>query len=111
MRLPIDANHMSFICGGEPTPVVDFETKRPKLDDTGTPLYQLNVLAVSGTEAEVLTVKVPGEPKGLSVGAALRVTGLVAQPYKMTDREGKERQGLTYRATSIDPARAERAAS
>ena len=39
MRLPIDTSSISFLCALAPEPVLDFETKRPRADENGEPLY------------------------------------------------------------------------
>ena len=106
MRLPIDTNLVSFICAGAPEAVVDFESRRPKTDETGTPLYQVALVAMSDGVAEVIAVKVPGEPKGISQGAQVRPTGLIALPWAMGDRSG-----VAYRATRIEPVAPARAGS
>ena len=39
MKLPIDTSAIAFLCAMAPEPVVDFETKRPRADENGEPLY------------------------------------------------------------------------
>jgi hypothetical protein len=39
MRLPIDTSAISFLCALAAEPVLDFETKRPRADENGEPLY------------------------------------------------------------------------
>ena len=43
MKLPIDTVGLTFMCASEPEPVLDFETKNPKADENGEPLYGLQV--------------------------------------------------------------------
>jgi len=88
MRLPIDTSGLTLLVGLAPEPVVDFETRRPKADENGEPLYQLQLVALGGEGAEVITVKVAGEPKGLVAGVPVKVLGLVALPWSMGDRSG-----------------------
>ena len=106
MKLPIDTAGMTFIAAGSPEAVVDFETKAAKLDDTGQPLFALQVVALVDGGAEVLSVKVVGEPKGVLQGSGLKLVGLTAQPWAMGDRSG-----VAFRAARIEPAGAGRAAS
>jgi hypothetical protein len=40
MKLPVDTSTIAFLCAVEAEPVVDFETKRPRADENGEPLYQ-----------------------------------------------------------------------
>jgi hypothetical protein len=83
-----------------PEPVVDFETKRPRADDNGEPLYVVQLVALAEQSAEILAVKVPGMPgPGLRQGHPVKVVGLVAQPWTMGDRSG-----VAFRAARIEPA-------
>jgi hypothetical protein len=102
MRLPIDTTNLGFICAGNPEAVVDFDTRRPKTDETGTPLFAVPLVAMADGTAEVISVKVAGEPKGVATGAPVRLAGLVALPWSMGDRSG-----VAYRATRIEPTRTE----
>lgn len=99
MDLPIDINQLTFICAGEPAPVVDYDSGRPKTDRTGTPLFQVPLLAMTDGAAEVLKVKVPGQPQGLTTGAPVRPDGLVSSPWTIGDNSG-----VAYRARTIRPA-------
>lgn len=99
MRLPIDTSSLTFLCAVGPEPVVDFDTKRPKVED-GVPLFAVQLVALGDGGAEVVTVKVAGEPpKGVAQGATVRVDGLVASPWSMGDRSG-----VAFRAERIEPA-------
>jgi hypothetical protein len=87
--------------------VVDFETKRPRADDNGEPLYVVQLVALAENSAEILAVKVPGMPgPGLRQGHPVKVVGLVAQPWTMGDRSG-----VAFRAARIEPAMAQAKAS
>lgn len=98
MRLPIDTTSLAFICAGQPEAVVEFETRRPKTDESGVPLYQVPLVAMADGDAEVIAVKVAGEPTGLVQGAPVRITGLSALPWTMGDRSG-----ISYRASRLQP--------
>lgn len=106
MKLPIDTAGMVFIAAGPPEAVVDFETKAVKLDDSGQPVFGLQVVALVDGGADVLSVKVVGEPKGISQGTALKLIGLTAQPWAMGDRSG-----VAFRAARVESTGAGRAAS
>ncbi len=99
MRLPIDTEQMTFLAVAGPEAVLDYETKTPKADANGEPLYAVSVVAMHDGAAEILSVKVAGDPAGVTQGAALYVTGLVALPWSMGDRAG-----VSYRAQRITPA-------
>jgi hypothetical protein len=88
MRLPIDTQAMGFIAAGPAEPVLDYDTRRPKTDVNGEPIFALKVMAMAGGQVEVLAVKVPGEPKGVVSGIQVRLVGLSALPYEMKDRSG-----------------------
>ena len=98
MKLPVDTSAIAFLCAVEAEPVVDFETKRPRADENGEPLYLVQLIAMTDGAAEILAVKVPGLPSGLRQGHPVKVHGLVAQPWSMNDRAG-----VAFRAARIEP--------
>ena len=107
MKLPIDTSAIAFLCAMAPEPVIDFETKRPRADENGEPLYTVQLLAMGEDSADLIAVKVPGVPSSaIRQGAPLKVTGLVAQPWTMADRSG-----VSFRAARIEPAIAQAKAS
>jgi hypothetical protein len=100
MRLPIDTSAISFLCALAPEPVVDFETRRPKADENGEPLFVVQLLAMGEDGADLIAVKVPGVlSSGIRQGHPVKVTGLVAQPWSMNDRAG-----VAFRAARVEPA-------
>ena len=99
MKLPVDTSAIAFLCALEPQPVLDFETRRPRADGNGEPLYVVQLIALGEGEAEILAVKVPGQPSGIRQGLPVKVTGLVAQPWSMNDRSG-----VAFRAARVEPA-------
>jgi hypothetical protein len=46
-RLPIDTVAVQFMSAGLPEPVLDFETRAPKLDTNGQPIYSVHLFAIS----------------------------------------------------------------
>ena len=107
MKLPVDTSAIAFLCALAPEPVVDFETRRPKADENGEPLYVVQLIAMTDGAAEIIAVKVPGQPgPGIRQGHPVKVTGLVAQPWTMNDRSG-----VSFRAARIEPAIAQAKAS
>jgi hypothetical protein len=99
MKLPVDTSAIAFLCAVEAEPVVDFETKRPRADENGEPLYMVQLIAMTDGAADIIAVKVPGMPSGLRQGHPVKVLGLVAQPWTMADRSG-----VAFRAARIEPA-------
>jgi hypothetical protein len=100
LRLPIDTSAISFLCALAPEPVVDFETKRPRADENGEPLYVIQLLAMGDGSADLIAVKVAGvPPSAIRQGHPVKVTGLVAQPWTMNDRSG-----VSFRAARVEPA-------
>jgi hypothetical protein len=106
VKLPIDTSAIAFLCAMAPEPVVDFETKRPRADENGEPLYTVQLLVMGEDSADLIAVKVPGMPSGIRQGHPVKVTGLVAQPWTMADRSG-----VSFRAARIEPAMAAAKAS
>ena len=107
MKLAIDTSAIAFLCAMAPEPLVDFEAKRPRADENGEPLYVIELLAMGEDSADLLAVKVPGQPsQAIRQGAPVKVTGLVAQPWTMNDRAG-----VAFRAARIEPVVAQAKAS
>jgi hypothetical protein len=100
VKLPIDTSAIAFLCALAPEPVVDFETRRPKADENGEPLYVIQLLVMGEDSADLIAVKVPGVlSSGIRQGHPVKVHGLVAQPWTMNDRAG-----VAFRAARIEPA-------
>ena len=101
MKLPIDTSAIAFLCALAPEPVVDFETRRPKADENGEPLYVVQLLVMGEDSADLIAVKVPGVPsQGIRQGAPVKVSGLVAQPH-IGDRQQDDQGQLQ----AVDPGR------
>ena len=96
MKLPIDTSGMTFMCAAPARPVTDFETGQPKADANGELLFNLQVVALDEDGAQIISVKVPGDPK-VGQGAMLGLEGLVAMPWSMNDRSG-----VAFRATGVE---------
>jgi hypothetical protein len=100
MKLPVDTSAIAFLCALAPEPVIDFQTKQPRADENGEPLYVIQLLAMGDGSADLLAVKVPGAPSAaIRQGHPVKVHGLVAQPWSMNDRAG-----VSFRAARIEPA-------
>ena len=84
--------------------MLDFETKRPRADENGEVLFSVQVVALAEGSAEIIAVKVTGEPQ-VAQGAMLQVHGLVASPWSMGDRTG-----VSFRAHRIEAVAGGRAA-
>jgi hypothetical protein len=106
VKLPVDTSAIAFLCALEPQPLLDFETRQPRADSNGEPLYVVQLIALAEGEAEILAVKVRGQPSGIRQGHPVKVTGLVAQPWSMNDRSG-----VAFRAARVEPAIAQAKAS
>ena len=107
MKLPVDTSAIAFLCALEPQPVLDCETRQPRADGNGEPRYVVQLIALGDGEAEILAVKVPGQPaQAIRQGHPVKVTGLVAQPWSMNDRAG-----VAFRAARIEPVVAQAKAS
>ena len=77
MQLPIVTSNLTLLAG-RVEPVIDFETRQPRADANGEPVYGVDVVAF-GTEApQIWPVKISGQPRGVAVGQQITVTGLIA---------------------------------
>lgn len=96
MKLKIDTAGVSFICTRAPEQRVAFDTGQPRIDrETGQPLWQVQLMALDVSGAEIIPVTVAGEP-GVSVAQPVQVDGLIAVPWNQDGRSG-----VAYRADVI----------
>jgi hypothetical protein len=99
MKLKIDTSAVSFVCTRSPEQRIAFDTGQPKVDrETGQPLWQVQLMALDASGADVIAVTVPGDPN-INVGQPAHVEGLVALPWS---QEG--RSGVAFRADSLRAA-------
>jgi hypothetical protein len=84
--------------------VVDFETKRPRADENGEPLFAVQLVALAEGTAEIIAVKVAGTAPAVRQGQPVKVLGLVAQPWTMGDRAG-----VAFRAQRVEAITAQQA--
>lgn len=106
MKLPIDTSTLNFTCSLAPKPVVDFETKQPRVEN-GEPLFSVELVAFADEGAQILTVKFAGTPAvGLRAGVPVKVTGLMASNWAMDSRSG-----MSFKASRIEPLTGTKAAA
>jgi hypothetical protein len=101
MRLPIDTQSVRFAVAGPAEPILDFESKSQKYDETGAPLFGIPLFAVGTGVRDSIVVKVPGETKGLVEFSPVRVVGLVATTWEVGSNHG-----VSFRAEKVEIVRA-----
>jgi hypothetical protein len=88
---------------GNVEPITDRQTGMAKRDrDTGFPLFRVNLMRFTmdgDGRPEMLTVKVPGEPKALVPGQPVRIKELCVSTWSF---EG--RNGVSFTAEAITAA-------
>jgi hypothetical protein len=68
-----------------------------RLDAEGRALFSVDLASITLDGTEVYSVKVAGQPKGITPGVSVSVSGLVATTWSMGDRSG-----VSFRADAID---------
>jgi hypothetical protein len=101
MRLPIDTQTVKFAAAGPAEPVLDYETRAPKTDENGTALYNVPLFAAGSGVKDSITVKVSGEPKGLTEFTPVKVTNLVAITWEVGTNHG-----VSFRAERVEVLKA-----
>jgi hypothetical protein len=97
MRLPIDTTTVKFAAAGPAEPVLDYETRTPKLDENGVALFNVPLFAAGTGIKDSITVKVAGEPKGLAEFTLVKVTNLVASTWEVGTNHG-----VSFRADRVE---------
>jgi hypothetical protein len=90
-----------FTCVMEPeAKLAAVETGEVRKDRrTGQTVWTVGLCAMRGRDSSVVQVAVVGEPKGLRLGATVRVVDLEATPW---ERDG--RSGIAWRAAAVVPS-------
>jgi hypothetical protein len=106
MLLPIDTTSLRFLLSGDPTPVLDFETRQPRSDAEGRPLFKVPVVITGGGEkrAPAVDVTVPGPIDPIEQGSTVVFTGLTLRSWQMRGTDGRDRNGVTLRAAAMAEA-------
>jgi hypothetical protein len=97
MKMPIDTSAIQFVSAGPADPVLDYETRTQKVDQNGKPLFNVHLFGITETSRDSISVKVPGEPKGLGNFTPVKVSGLV-----ISDWDTGERHGYSFRADAVE---------
>jgi len=92
---------VKFAAAGPAEPVLDYETRAPKLDENGTALFNVPLFAAGSGVKDSITVKVAGEPKGLSEFTPVKVTNLMATTWEVGTNHG-----VSFRADRIELVKA-----
>jgi hypothetical protein len=104
VRIPVDTSKLIIIAGGPAKPVTDREGK-PRTDRDGQVLYSVDLSVLcAGERPDTWSVRLTAEPRGLDVGMPVKVTGLSAGAYDISDDKGNRNVGVSFRADSIEPA-------
>ena len=100
MKLRVDTAELTFLVVAAPVPVRDYDTQQVKRED-GVPLFSVRLVAMGAGEADIINVKVPGEPVGLVPGQPVMLRELTAQPWSIGDKSG-----VAFRAIGVESAAA-----
>jgi hypothetical protein len=100
MRLPIDTVAVRFVTAGPAEPVLDYESRAQKVDESGQSIFSVHLFAVAPGSRDSITVKVAGEPKGLGEFTPVKVTNLMATTWETGDRHG-----VSFRADKIEASK------
>ncbi|CAG7634836.1 SCO3933 family regulatory protein [Actinacidiphila bryophytorum] len=99
--IPVDTTRLGVLrCAVEPeAKISNFDTQEVKKDRDGNTIYTVGVMVrQEGRRVSVIEISVTGEPRGVTEGTEVRVTGLEAFAWSMGDRHG-----ISFRAAAITP--------
>jgi hypothetical protein len=100
MNLPIDTQKVRFLVSRPPKPVMDWDSGRAVVNSEGLSYFHVELVAMTdGSGAEVIKVRVAGEPQGLIPHLLVKVTGLRAKAWVNRERASS---GVAYLADRIE---------
>lgn len=97
MKLKMDTAGMQFLIAVAPQPARDWDTKEQRVDADGQPVFSVQLVALEDGAAQLLHVKVAGDPGPLPQGTPVKVTNLVATPWSLDGRSG-----VSFRAERVE---------
>ena len=102
MRLLVNTESVQFTVTRNPEPKTDQQGKQRFERDTNLPMWSIQVMALDAKGGEMLNVTVVSEAKpAVTVGELVVPVELEALPWANTDRDGKVRSGIAYRASEL----------
>ena len=106
MRLVLNDSKYAFTVTKAPEPRTEFGGTQQKVDKaTKRPEWVVEVLAMDSERGEVIRVTVTGDQPKVNQGQLVTFSDLEAIPWAHNDRNG-----VAYRAASIQPTAQNRAA-
>jgi hypothetical protein len=100
MKLPIDTQKVRFLVSRPPKPVTDWDSGQHAVNPEGLGYFHVELVAMAdGCGAEVIKVRVAGEPQGLIQHSLVKVTRLRAKPWVNKERGSC---GVAYLADRIE---------
>jgi hypothetical protein len=101
MQIEMEIRPSTTLLFGNCEPIRDRDTGVQSRDkDTGMPLFRVNLMAFGADgRPDRLTVKMTGEPKGLTPGQPVRLADVVVSTWQMG-----ERTGVSFKASGITAA-------
>jgi hypothetical protein len=106
MRLVLDTSKVTFTVTKGAEPKTEFGGNQQKVDRaTQRPVWVVEVLALDSERGEVIRVTVTGDQPKVSQGQPVVFSELEAIPWVNNGRDG-----VAYRAVSIQPSREVKAA-
>jgi hypothetical protein len=106
MRLVLDTSKVAFTVTKAAEPKTEYGSGQQKMNRASKlPEWVVEVLALDPDHGEVIRVTVTGDQPKVSQGQSVRFEDLEAIPWHNNGRDG-----VAYRAASIQPAQQSRAA-
>lgn len=116
MRLPIDTSRLKFLVVAPAEPLRQYEEGKPReswaprTDVNGEILWRAQLVALGDSEAEIIRVSVPGDPK-VAQGEMVNLDGLTAQAWEMDGRSGMAFRAQAIKSTSTRASSGDKAAA
>ncbi|MFI5804590.1 hypothetical protein [Streptomyces sp. NPDC051561] len=101
-QIPVDAARLgTLMCVVPPEPRINQETGQVRTDQDGVTIFVVGVSVrqQATRRADVIDVAVTGEPTGITEGARITVSDLIAMHWEIGGRSG-----VSFRASAILPA-------
>lgn len=98
MKIKADVENVTFICAEAPAAVIDPATGVQRADRNGEPIFSIRLALLTEGASEMVAVKISGQPRPLSMGDRVKVSGLIGSTWEIDGRSG-----VSFRADRVEP--------
>ena len=100
LKFKVDLSGIKLLATKAVEPLIDPKTNSQKLNKDGRPMSSVQTVWIGEEGAEVINLRTPSQPVGISAGTQLSVEGVTARPWAFENKNG-----VTVEAEKVEAAK------